>query len=97
MLEAQHRFSDGASLRSRQAHNADATVSSRGGNGDDGVVKVHARIVAGKTGPDQPGALVLDPPELAPPTEMTRNAGGMASEDCDGFQGLSGASNGDER
>jgi len=59
MLEAQHRFSDGAGLRSRQAHNADATASSRGGNGDDGVVKVHARIVAGKTGRDQRGALVV--------------------------------------
>ena len=59
MLEAQHRFRDGAGLRSRQAHNAEATASSRGGNGDDGVVKVHARIVAGKTGRDQRGALVL--------------------------------------
>jgi hypothetical protein len=50
MRKAQHRFSDGASLRSRQAHNANATAARRGGNGDDGVVKVHGEIVAGAAG-----------------------------------------------
>ena len=43
--EAEHGLSDGAGLGAGQAHDPDAGAAGRGGDGDDGVVQVHARIL----------------------------------------------------
>ena len=48
MRQPQHGTRDVARLRSGQPHHADASASRRRGNGDDGVVEVHGRIVVGR-------------------------------------------------
>ncbi len=49
VLEAEHGKSNRTRFRAGKADHTDAPASGRGGDGNDGVVKVHGKIVAGRT------------------------------------------------
>ena len=50
LLEAKQGQGDRLRVRSGEANHTDSTPSGRSGNGDDGVVEVHGKIVAGERG-----------------------------------------------